>query len=293
MGKRTVTDEAYLTSPDVARGCLAVLARTHPLDGFARIVEPSAGDGAFLDALPADRRLGIDIHADRPDILQRDFLTWQAPAVKGRTLVVGNPPFGQRGALAFRFIEHAATFADVIAFILPRGFSKDTFLNRWPAPFHPVAMEPVDDAFRHGDREHPVRTVFQVWERRAHDRRRIRRPQAHPHFTMTHAHLSRTSSEARHHLRLTHAFTIPQVGSRFHPREVDAVESGSHWFIRPSVPSVRRVFEQLDFGFLDGMSTAHTSLSKADIVQAYSAALDADDTLRSRIEAELGSKARR
>jgi hypothetical protein len=35
------------------------------------------------------------------------------------------------------------------------------------------------------------------------------------------------------------------------------------------VPGVRERFERLDFGFLDGMNTAHTSLSKKDIIAAY------------------------
>ena len=289
MGKRQVSEEAYLTSPSAAAACLASLARRYPLDDFARIIEPSAGDGAFLDLLPPERRIGVDIRATRDDVIEQDFLTWTPPpadVAQARTLVVGNPPFGQRGALALRFIEHAAGFADVIAFILPRGFAKDTFVNRWPASFHLVHAEPVDDAFRLDGRAHAVRTVFQVWERRSVPRPRIVRATQHPHFTMTHAHLSRVCDLELERLRREHAFALPQVGTHFRPREVAAVTAGSLWFIRPCAPSVRTAFERLDFGFLDGMSTAHTSLSKADIVQAYTAALDADPGLAARIERE-------
>lgn len=282
MRKRQVTDEAYFTSPKLASQCFDALAAQFDLESFELLVEPSAGDGVFLDLMPEDRRIGIDLHPRHPEIVQQDFLLWRPDFADGRVLVLGNPPFGQRAAIAVRFLEHAATFADVIALILPRSFNKDTFQRRVPAFFHLVYARDCDDYFLLGNKEHEVKTVFQVWERRDVRRVQISRPTEHPHFVMRHAHLSRTSSEALDRLREDFEFTLPQVGARFSPRDVRSVDRGSHWFIKPQVPGVREVFDRLDFGFLANMNVAHTSLSKADIVQAYETAIDSQDSSNSR-----------
>jgi len=86
---------------------------------------------------------------------------------------------------------------------------------------------------------------------------------------MRHCHLSRVSADELARLRNTYAFTIPQVGADFAPRDPGQVTKGSHWFIRPKAPGVRDRFERLDFGFLEGMNTAHMSLAKRDIIRAY------------------------
>ena len=289
MGKRTVDVEAYVTSPALARTCVSAVSQWRPLSDFSCIVDPSAGSGAFLDLLPEDRRIGVDIRPPRSDVIEADFLAWSPGPASGPILVIGNPPFGQRGALAVRFVAHAATFAEAIAFILPRSFNKETFQNRVPADFHLRHSMACDDAFLVDGRPQHVKTVFQIWERAATPRPRVVRPRAHPHFTMRHAHLSRTTPQERERLCAEHPFAIPQVGTSFAPRDAQGLSRGSHWFIRPVVPAVRDVFAVLDFGFLTDMNTAHTSLAQADIVQAYAAALEAHPRLGTAIRAQLSS----
>jgi hypothetical protein len=202
-----------------------------------------------------------------------DFLTWDWLRLPiGRTLVIGNPPFGQRAALAFDFIERASIFADAIAFILPRSFNKWTFQNRFPSYFHLLLSQECEDFTIDDGKPHQVKTVFQVWERQRTTRPKIQVEASHPDFQMRHAHLSRTSPEMIKRLREEYAFSIPQVGANFKPRDSDTVDRGSHWFIQPNTDDVRTIFELLDFSFLDGKNTAHKSLSKADIIQAYIAA---------------------
>jgi hypothetical protein len=63
--------------------------------------------------------------------------------------------------------------------------------------------------------------------------------------------------------------SIPQVGSKLRIKPSAEVKSGSHWFIRPKSDEVTKVLLKMEFGFLDGMNTAFTSLSKRDIIRAY------------------------
>jgi hypothetical protein len=273
--KRTVRGEAYWTVPDLAERCVEFAAGLLGLDRFALLVEPSAGRGAFLTLLPPDRRVALDLDPRHPEIRRGDFLSWSPPPSAGATLTIGNPPFGQRAALAMAFILRAAAYSDAFAFVLPRSFNKYTFQDRVPGDFHLVGSFDCDDFCAEDGRPKRVRAVFQVWERRDQPRPRIEPDACHPHFEMRHRHLSRTPPDAVARLGEEFAFAIAQVGSDFRPKEVAALTRGSHWFIKPLVPGVRRRFDVLDFGFLENMNTAHTSLSKRDIVRAYRAVLDA------------------
>ncbi|MEY4457518.1 MAG: hypothetical protein RIS25_111 [Actinomycetota bacterium] len=285
--KRIVGNEQYFTPNDVARSCVERVDRLFPLSGFDRIVEPSAGDGVFLRFLPSST-IAVDIEPQSDSIVRADFVYWNPPSLTGapsRTLVIGNPPFGQRAALAMSFIQHAAEFADVIAFILPMSFNKYTFQDRVPRNFHLVESTNLTVAYDVAAQENEstptpkpravtVNTVFQVWEKRAEARAVAPRITPHPDFTMKHAHLAWTTEAQRQELRDAHDFAIAQVGANFAPKDVDSVTKGSHWFVRGMVPGVREVFERLDFSHLSGMNTAHTSLSKRDIIEAYSRALE-------------------
>ena len=56
-----------------------------------------------------------------------DFLDWDPTQENTgcRWVAIGNPPFGLRGQLALKFINHAAKYCDYVAFILPQLFESD------------------------------------------------------------------------------------------------------------------------------------------------------------------------
>ena len=87
-------------------------------------IEPSAGCGCFYFLLPSKQKTGIDIDPRTKGIIKRDYLKWK-PKNKEKCIVIGNPPFGLRGNLALKFINHSYEFADVVAFILPQLFESD------------------------------------------------------------------------------------------------------------------------------------------------------------------------
>lgn len=161
----------FFTRPEVAQVCIDFFARyVRPLDEFDLIVEPSAGEGAFYDVLPANRRYGVDIDAEPGSVIERaDFLKW-APEyheqVK-RIAVLGNPPFGKAGVLAMAFLNHALSFADYVGLIVPAVLNKRSYLNRVRSDALLVASLPMPHkAFVHGGKDYvPLNTIFQVWRR--------------------------------------------------------------------------------------------------------------------------------
>ena len=87
-------------------------------------IEPSAGDGAFLNVLPKET-ISLDIEPRHEKIKKQNFLVWEPENKAVKYIGFGNPPFGLRGNLAVRFINHFSKFADLVCFILPQLFESD------------------------------------------------------------------------------------------------------------------------------------------------------------------------
>jgi hypothetical protein len=156
---RSNEKDKFYTKPSVASLCVNELKK-HAVGTW---IEPSAGSGAFVDAVDHDV-VAMDIEPDRADISEQDFLAWKSP--HEHCTVFGNPPFGRQSSLARKFIKHASTFADVIAFILPRSFVKPSMQKAFPLEFHLVyEMELEEDAFLVNDKPYDVNCIFQIWKR--------------------------------------------------------------------------------------------------------------------------------
>lgn len=87
-----------------------------PMEQFSRIIEPSAGAGAFLRELPKSS-IGYDIFPECEGIIKGDYLE-QEIEYKKNSLVIGNPPFGN-GDLPVKFLKKSFEHSDYVAFIIP------------------------------------------------------------------------------------------------------------------------------------------------------------------------------
>ena len=123
------TKDQFYTSKYIAEYCYNILLdflKKFQIDeSLYKFIEPSVGCGCFYNLLPIDRRLGIDIDPKIKDrnIINKDYLSYKP--INKKNIVIGNPPFGLRGNLALRFINHSYKFADVVAFVLPKLFNSD------------------------------------------------------------------------------------------------------------------------------------------------------------------------
>ena len=195
---RKNTKDQFYTSRGVAKKCIQILisklhdeelhSRVLPLSSY-RWVEPSAGNGAFLNNIPNTYdKIGIDIEpgpgpgADA-NILKQDFLTWVLPPQPPKTnkkpvIIFGNPPFGRQSSLAKAFIAHSCKFAYIIAFILPRSFVKPSMSRAFESHFHCIHSSDVEsNAFvlnggggasgGAAGTTYDVPCVFQIWQKRS------------------------------------------------------------------------------------------------------------------------------
>lgn len=134
-------------------------------------IEPSVGSCSFYNMLPKDKRIGIDIKPKigyPSEMIIQDYLDY-IPPQDNKYIVIGNPPFGLRGNMALRFINHSYKFADVVAFILPPLFNstgKGVPMKRIIGYKLAHSEKLPLNSFEYPDgRKVSVATIFQVWVR--------------------------------------------------------------------------------------------------------------------------------
>lgn len=139
------------------------------INGYT-ILEPSAGNGSFSDLLfdRFDSVIAIDIMPDAVGITEMDFFDF-VPDPDKRYVVLGNPPFGRVSSLAYKFVDHAMTFADYVCMLLPRTFKRYSIIKKVNRKFHLLYQEDVPVGV-FTPKTMSAKTVYQVWERRQYDR---------------------------------------------------------------------------------------------------------------------------
>lgn len=160
--------DKYYTKPEIARDLVELLGtflvEQNLLTAYDRIIEPSAGAGAFLEPMGSFRKpiTAIDIHPDHFDVGEADLFEFSNTE---RALFIGNPPFGHAAHLAVKFFNHAGVNgAQIIAFVLPKRFRKRSAQNRLNRYFHlAFECEIPAQAFLLNGQAHDVPCIFQIW----------------------------------------------------------------------------------------------------------------------------------
>jgi len=127
--KKKSEHDKFYTNTETAKYCINAvlpLLESNPL-----WIEPSAGNGSFLLQIKGNK-VGFDIEPEHDEIIKSDFLNISKESIQfmktsngcDQIVVIGNPPFGERGVMVNKFIRHSLSFADVIAFIVPDTFRK-------------------------------------------------------------------------------------------------------------------------------------------------------------------------
>lgn len=276
--------DQFYTERETARRCWLELEQALDELGVKShapfFVEPSAGDGAFYDLLPPDRRVGFDIEPRHPEVQEKDFLfyfDYRPPTGREHTVIVGNPPFGDRGRLAVQFFWQAAELSDTIAFIVPVIFRKYFIHKQLPSGFRWIRSLPLSlDSFRTPDgKTFSVNTEFQIWTKlacSAEDRRLFEPPSIrHPDFTMWQYN---NTKQALGVFENEFEFAVPCQGWQDYSRRVtdpDECEKHKQWMLFKSDSEVvlRRLYA-IDYGELALRNTTSVpGFRKGDLVKEY------------------------
>ena len=169
---KNVRDEGldkFYTNVDYAKKCIDKLFELYDKSEFNLVIEPSAGNGSFFNQLDFADKIGIDILPGESlhdtNIIKMDFFEYKPHEDATNILVIGNPPFGRVSSIAIKFFNHAALFADFIAFIIPRTFRKLSVQNRLNNRFHLMYDEDVPIKPCIFTPKMTVKCCFQIWKK--------------------------------------------------------------------------------------------------------------------------------
>lgn len=154
-----IADKFY-TKTKIAEKCVSFLKETLSLTGEEIFLEPTAGNGSFLnylknyeayDLLPEDDRIKQKNIFDF-DSSKKDFIT------------IGNPPFGKRSKLAIEVFNKVSNYSEVVSFILPVSFMKYGVQKELNKEFKLISFWFLPSySFMDREKEYDVNCVFQIW----------------------------------------------------------------------------------------------------------------------------------
>lgn len=156
--------DQYYTKEDVALQCISCLN----INEYDFIIEPSAGDGAFLNQIDHTNKVGIDIEPGSVNIKKQNWFDYMVDAEYDQVLIIGNPPFGRNNELSTRFIAHGLKFQNVktIAFILPNTYKKHTKQKFLPRTWRIAQIVPIErNSFYFEGEERHIPCSFFVFDK--------------------------------------------------------------------------------------------------------------------------------
>lgn len=244
--------DKFYTKSHIAQQCLNKVKTN-----FDLWIEPSAGNGSFYSLLPSNK-IGIDILPEHDHLIKHDFLKW-IPNYSGNFITIGNPPFGKNSSLAIKFFNHAASFSNTIAFIVPRTFEKSSVHKRLNTSFHLDYNEVLPkNSFLFNDEDYSVPTVFQIWNKKAFLRSFENLPTTHNDFQF----VPKDKAD----------FAIQRVGVNAGTIKADCskLSSESHYFIKSNVGQMLlEVMKAIDFSEVKYKTAGNPSISKTELVRLY------------------------
>jgi hypothetical protein len=170
--------DKWYTIPSTVDFCLNILEKYVRAETI--FIEPSAGDGKFIDVLEKkfdNEIIAFDILPERNDIIQQDWFCNNL-SYNENYLIVGNPPFGVKGKLAVDFINKSSSIANTIAFILPLTLQNSYIAqNKINKNFNLVeSVEIPNNSFIFENKIKNIPCVFQIWQSNSDVNLRLSKP---------------------------------------------------------------------------------------------------------------------
>jgi hypothetical protein len=284
-GREIVIDnlDKFYTHPDIAKMFVDKINELCPLADFDMVLEPSAGSGNILQHLP-NNAIGLDLAPEGDNIIQQDFFEYKSPydplTNPIKIAVVGNPPFGTgyMNPLAKGFFNHAATFANTIAFIVPAKYHSSWKVHKQLDPDFELYFSEVlpKNSFVKEGKPHDVNCCMQIWSKTSMGKNlRITKipPTKHEDFDLflTCDNVARRPI-VREQLKNKEYW---QFGLKYWGNigicEIDdiPVDTTTHYLFNAHKPYVREILEKIDwYEYVTNMGAPNVG-GKSIIIKAY------------------------
>jgi hypothetical protein len=169
-GLKRNTIDKYYTNINVVQTCIELVKQYINIDVNDLIIEPSAGNGSFIDNIKtiSNNYIFYDIEPEHEEIEKQDFLHLDYKKLKDKYInihIIGNPPFGRQSSLAIKFIKNCCLFSASISFILPKSFKKDGMKKYFEKHYHLIyEIDLLENSFLVNGVECNVPCIFQIWK---------------------------------------------------------------------------------------------------------------------------------
>lgn len=270
--------DKFYTLPECSKKCIDKVCELYDIAGWDLIIEPSAGNGSFLNQIPSNHKIGIDILPDHQDIIKQDFFDYNPPAINinKNILVIGNPPFGKVSSLAIKFFNHSAKWANVIAFIIPRTFRKISIQNRLDNKFHLVYDEEIPNNPCCFSPIMSVKCCFQIWEKKELERSFIDLPKKHDDWEFLK--LGKNDDNGQPTPPLDADFAMRAYGGNIGEIKTEGLyelrPKSWHWF-KTNIDKNTLINRLSQLDYSNSLNTARqNSMGRAELVNIYSDYLD-------------------
>lgn len=167
------TSDKFYTSDTTVKLCSDYIQQYITISEQDLIIEPSAGNGAFIAAIKqlSKNAIFFDIEPEHREIAKQDYINYLPSISSQKIHVMGNPPFGRQSSMVIKFIKKSCAFANTISFILPKSFKKESMRNAFSPYFHLLFETDLpENSFTIGGNHHNVPCIFQIWEKRDYSR---------------------------------------------------------------------------------------------------------------------------
>ena len=170
--------DKYYTKIETVKLCIDTIKKSINIKNNELIIEPSAGNGAFIDSIKSlsNNYIFYDIYPENNEIIQQDFLKLNINKGNNKIHIIGNPPFGRQSCMTIKFIKKCCEFADSISFILPKSFKKDSMKKYFDLHFHLInQIDLPENSFIVNDTEYNVPCILQIWKYKKQVRESIKK----------------------------------------------------------------------------------------------------------------------
>lgn len=274
--------DKFYTQPQIAKQCYDFLITKLPMVKNKKFLEPSAGNGSFLNYL--NDYIALDIQPEDNRIIKQDFFQWESNNYN--LITIGNPPFGSRSKTAIKFFNHAATFSDIIGFIVPVSFMKwnvQKELNKDFKLFDYFYLPP--ESFTDQGKPYSIRTVFQIWVKTGSiydaniDKRLTKQPPiSHTDFKIWQYNATPAAVKVveenweiatyrQGYHNYNELFTHDQYD--YIKEKMTGEKKQQFFFIKPLTDEARQIILNMDFNLLAERNTSTPGFGKGDFVSYY------------------------
>ena len=175
-GLKRNTIDKYYTKDTTVELCINYIKQNILINENDLVIEPSAGNGSFVEAIKAisHNYIFCDLEPENAEIIKQDYLDYDTSDIQEKyenIHIIGNPPFGRQSSLAIKFIKKSCEFSNSISFILPKSFKKESLKKTFPLHFHLIFETDLpENSFLVEGIEHDVPCIFQIWKKQNYNR---------------------------------------------------------------------------------------------------------------------------